>query len=306
MNRLLPTLVCLGVLAGCSEAGDEPPWVNPGSDVLPLHVGAINAPLAYFAERLGGEKVLVTQLAPAGEDPAEWIPGPEDVLEMQGMDLILLNGAGYEPWLDQVSLAADKLVDTSGGLQEELIFTESVTHQHGPQGAHSHGASAFTTWLDPLLAIGQARAISTAIGAVISESGVKNAQRLAALEADLMQLHEDWELAVEPLQGEVVMFSHPVYQYFERRYAVNGESVHWEPDEAPDASQWVAFEELLNERPTTVMIWERQPLATSVMKFSALGIRLAVIDPAGNTGSNADYLSIQRANVESLRSALSN
>jgi zinc transport system substrate-binding protein len=308
MKRLLITLLCVGgSLSGCSEKAGEPVSANVDPDVATVRIGAINMPLAYFAERLGGESVLVTQLAPAGVDPADWTPGAEDVLEMQSMDLILLNGAGYEPWLDRVSLPYDKLVDTSAGMRDALIAAKNIVHQHGPQGTHSHGASAYTIWLDPLLAIEQARtigaAIRAAIGAVGGEPAEMYALRLAALEADLRQLHSDWQLALQPLQGERVLFSHPVYQYFERRYALDGASVHWEADAAPDESQWSDFREMLDEHPARVMIWERKPLETSAAKLAALGIRVIVIDPGAEAGGQANYLNIQQANVTALRAA---
>ena len=37
------------------------------------------------------------------------------------------------------------------------------THSHGPGGEHSHTGTAFTTWLDPLLALQQAKASRDAL-----------------------------------------------------------------------------------------------------------------------------------------------
>jgi zinc transport system substrate-binding protein len=279
--------------------------LNTGAVNSTIQIGAINAPLAYIAERLTGDGVTVSLLAPAGEDPAEWVPRAEDVLEMQKMDLILLNGAGYEPWLDRVSLPAEKLLNTSGGMSEELISTESVTHQHGPEGSHSHAARAFTIWLDPLLAIRQARAVNAAVAAMAGHPGSASGEKLAALEADLMQLHEDWQAAVVQIQGERVLFSHPVYQYFERRYVIEGDSLHWEPDTEPDASQWADLEARIGEHLSRIMIWEQAPLEATKAKLAELGFAVVVIDPAAGVGSTADFLAIQRANVAALRAVTS-
>ena len=78
-----------------------------------LLIYTVNYPLAYFAERIGGDSVEVVFPAPDGIDPAFWQPTTTDILGYQSADLILLNGAGYAKWLSRVSLPAAGLVDTS-------------------------------------------------------------------------------------------------------------------------------------------------------------------------------------------------
>ena len=49
-----------------------------------------------------------------------------------------------------------------------------------------------------------------------------------------------------------VLFSHPVYQYFEAGYGINGRSVHWEPGEMPDDAKWGELTALLKKAPSEV------------------------------------------------------
>jgi len=63
-----------------------------------LSVYAVNYPLAYFAERIGGSSVNVVLPVPADIDPAFWEPDASVIAEFQQADLILLNGAGYANW----------------------------------------------------------------------------------------------------------------------------------------------------------------------------------------------------------------
>ena len=86
---------------------------------------------------------------------------------LQAADLVLLNGAGYEGWLNFVSLREERLVNTTAGLADRLLLLEeAVVHQHGPEGEHSHAGNAFTTWLDPTLAAVQALAIERALASL--------------------------------------------------------------------------------------------------------------------------------------------
>ncbi len=126
-------------------------------------VYASNYPLQYFAERIAASRVEVRLSAPAGEDPAFWKPTSGDVAALQQADLIILNGASYESWLENVSLPTSRLVDTSVAFEERFMTQQNVTtHSHGLDGEHEHSATAFTTWLDLTLAIEQRRAQSRA------------------------------------------------------------------------------------------------------------------------------------------------
>ena len=82
---------------------------------------------------------------------------------------------------------------------------------------------------------------------------------LAALESALSELDTKLGEAARAIGKTPLLFSHPVYQYFARRYALNARSLHWEPEDPPDERAWRALEELLVEHPARWMIWEAAP-----------------------------------------------
>ena len=126
-----------------------------------IEVFAVNYPLAYFAERIGGDHVEIYDPIPSDIDPAFWKPTTEEIIKIQKMDLIFLNGANYAKWTKKVSLPYSTQVNTSKTFAMDYIHVEeSVTHQHGPTGEHSHMGTAFTTWLDIQQAVQQAAAIN--------------------------------------------------------------------------------------------------------------------------------------------------
>ena len=303
----LSTFLCLVIalfLAGCTEPTDTQDTTATVAQGSSLQIIAINDPLAYFTARLGGDSVSVLNPTVPGEDPALWSPEAEDVLRMQQADLIVLNGAGYEPWLDRISLSKNKVLDTSIRLADQTIFIDSVTHQHGPEGDHSHAASAFTWWLDPLLALEQARAIEAALVTQLPTATPAIQQRFASLAEDIQDLHQQWQVLSTSLHEEPILFSHPVYQYFEHRYQLDGHSLHWEPDQDPGSAQWSALEELLKSQPATIMVWEQAPLETTRERLDAMGVQVVVIDPGAAARSEPDYLSVQRANISALQELL--
>jgi zinc transport system substrate-binding protein len=203
--------------------------VCPVSAESPLSIYVVNYPLKYFAERIGGSQVKVTLPVPADEDPVYWTPGITDIGAYQQADLILLNGAGYAKWVSKVSLPRSKTVDTSRGFKNQYITVkETMTHSHGAEGEHAHEGLAFTTWLDLSLAARQAEAIVEALTRKRPQLKEQFRANYWSLENDLLALHNRIKEIVPQSNTVPINFSHPVYDYFEKAYGLNGRPVHWD------------------------------------------------------------------------------
>jgi len=57
-------------------------------------------PLHEFSQIIGQEKVDAILLVPIGVEPHDWEPTIKDVQQMQKSDLIIINGIGFENWVD--------------------------------------------------------------------------------------------------------------------------------------------------------------------------------------------------------------
>lgn len=253
----------------------------------PLHVVASNAPLAYFTKRIGDEAVEVTVPAPAGIDPAFWTPKPGDISAMQAADLIVLNGAGFEHWRAQVTLPERKVIETADGFRANWIeLKDAITHSHGAEGQHSHAGTVFTTWIDPMLAIEQARVIHDRLRQLRPDLEETLRNNYQGLERDLREIDGKLESAVGTQHGLPILFSHPIYDYLTRRFELNAQSVQWEPEEMPSPEEFVALAERLKEHPAKWMVWEDEPGAAIRAKLRELGVECAVVAPASNMGAS--------------------
>jgi len=301
-SRSLVALLASALLAGCWEGEPRAVAPAPGSEKQGrLSVYVVNYPLQYFAERIGGDNVEVVFPAPADEDPAYWSPDPGEVAAYQGADLILLNGAGYAAWLQRASLPQARLVDTSAGFQDQLIPLEAgVSHSHGPEGAHTHTGNAFTTWLDPTLAILQARVVKDAFAKARPDREAAFQEEFEALEADLRDLDQRLTTTAAAIGDAPLLFSHPVYQYLIRRYGLNARSVHWEPDQPPTEMMWRELEELIAAHSAHWMVWEGEPAEVTVKRLEALGLESPVYTPCGSAPGEGDFLSVMRKNAAGL------
>ncbi len=264
----------------------------------------VNYPLMYFAERIGGNQVQVEFPVPGDVDPAYWNPGIVDIAAFQKADLILLNGAGYAKWVQKVSLPRSKVVNTSAKLKNQYIYTKNVmTHSHGGKAKHAHEALAFTTWLDFEMAAGQAEAVAAALSRKRPELKDKFRGNLNGLVGELKALDQEIQKISSQNQSTPLVVSHPVYDYFTRRYGLNIVSVHWEPDEVLMQQQLIELKKILNEHPAKWMIWEAEPDSKSVDKLKAIGVESLVFNPCGNLPEQSDFMSVMRRNVDNLRNA---
>jgi zinc transport system substrate-binding protein len=159
---------------------------------------------------------------------------------------------------------------------------------------------AVTTWLDPELAILQAAAIRDALSAAHSAWEAEFFERFATLEVDLRALDRSLAAAATAIGDAPLLFSHPVYQYLERRYELHGRSVEWEPNEPPSQAMWRELEALLVEHPATWVLWEAEPLPDTERRLEALGLSSVVYAPGGYAPERGDFLSVMRSNVSRL------
>jgi zinc transport system substrate-binding protein len=261
----------------------------------------VNYPLQYFAERVGGEFVQALYPGPVDTDPVNWKPDVATVVEYQQADLILLNGAGYAGWTQQVSLPLAKQVDTSAAFTQLLLpITDKVDHTHGPTGKHVHDDLAFTVWLDPELAKLQATAIHAALGPLLPEQTTILDANLIALADSLLELDEELARTFKLRNGQQIIYSHPVYQYLDQRYELNGISMHWEPDELPADTEFAK----LNNMAGALMIWEAPPLPETEAKLATMGISIIVFDSGATKPASGDYLDVMQANLQRLQSTV--
>ena len=266
-----------------------------------------NYPTYFYASRIvegvtGAPEIVLPII---DGDPAFWIPNAEQIQQLQSADVVFLNGAGAEPWLDLISLDRRRLIDTSSGITDQLIpLQDSVLHQHGPEGEHSHRGTAFTTWLDPQLAVAQAEAVTDALVALAPADEARFRDNMAKLEQELMAVDARLADVFAKLDGRPVLFSHPVYQYLQRRYGINGESLHWEPDEEPGTASWIEMHQLRTTHPSTTMIWEDEPLVSTAQRLADAGITSVAFHTLANRPKQGDFLTAMFDNAARLEAAL--
>jgi zinc transport system substrate-binding protein len=302
MNKSIPLFLLL-VLVSCGPGKPE----QAADKSEQLIVSAVNYPLFYFAQRIGAELIQTEFPAPGNMDPAYWIPDDEALSIYQSSGLILANGANYAKWMEHVSLPSSRIINTSSGAKDSYVeIIEGDSHSHGPDGEHVHTGYAFTTWLDFQIAITQAKAVMEILLSSLPDKRNEIEGRYRELEKELLDLHAAMMDIADSLEKRNLIGSHPVYQYLAEAYSLNISSVHFEPGEMPSESQWKEFDGLIGQHPSTIMLWEDEPLPEVKDILLEKGILALVFNPCGNRPVTGDFMQQMRNNIQALQKALEN
>jgi zinc transport system substrate-binding protein len=263
-------------------------------------------PTTYFAQRIGGAWVRVVCPVPAHADPSFWMPDAAAIQAYQGVDLILVNGAEYEKWLNKVSLPPSKVVETTYPFRKDLLrYAEAITHSHGPGGMHSHEGTDGHTWLDPQNALIQAGQVHQALARLLPSHVAELQANFDALAADLRALDHAMQEVSRTMGEQRLLASHPAYNYLARRYGWKVSNLSLDPEKLPGQEALAKVRTLLKGKPVRIVLWESQPRA-EVAKFfeKELGLQTVVFSPCETPPASGDYLAIMNRNVQHLREAI--
>ncbi len=296
MKNIILLILAVFILLSCGEKKDH----QETNTSLKPRVAVVNYPLNYFTIRIADNIVDVVYPVPGDIDPAYWEPEPQQVELYQNADLIILNGADYAKWIEKVSLPKRKIINSSLAIKDNYIkLQEGITHSHGPKGKHEHKGFAFTTWLNFKYAIIQAEAVKDALIKLLPDSKDNFEKNFSSLKNDLENL--DKRMSEISLNiSEPIIASHHVYQYFAEGYDINIISVLWEPTDMPDEIEWEKFDKLLKANPTSIMIWEDEPVPKLEQELLKREIQVVVFNPGSNTPANGDFLDLMKTNIFNL------
>jgi zinc transport system substrate-binding protein len=190
-------------------------------------------PYLYFVEKIAGDSVEISTLAPEGANPHIFEPTPKQVQEAYQAKIWIRIGESFE----------QKIAKTLSYQHTDLAIVDLSkevpllgAHEHCDCGHHHHeGADAETGdlhfWMSPALAKMQAQAIAKALMETIPEHKEMFAARLASFEKELDALNEKIKEKLRPFAHQAVLVSHPAFSYFCHEYGLEQISIEVEGKE---------------------------------------------------------------------------
>lgn len=262
-----------------------------------------------FTRKIGGDRINVTNLVPAGTEPHDWEPSPGDMANIEKADVLIYNGAGMETWIDQVinSINNKKMikVEAAQGLKLQENSGETGTGSSGDLAYDPH------VWLDPMLAKQEMEAIKNALAT--ADPGNKDfyEKNYADNSRKLTELDREYKTAVAEFSRKDIVVAHQAFGYLCHAYGLNqvaieGLAADSEPSPARMAEiikyakannlRYIFFEELVSPK-----------VAETIAKET--GASTAVLNPLeglteSDINAGKEYFSVMRDNLSVLREAL--
>jgi zinc transport system substrate-binding protein len=266
-------------------------------------------PLTFIAERIGGDRISLTQLVKPGVEAHDFEPAPSDVRAISESDLFIYNHPAFESWALNAAAAASGDNENS----TVAVWTVNLEGEGEGHGGQEHERSTLDAhvWLNPLKAQEQADRILSALTEVDPDGSQIFTRNADALDIELRALDELIAAQLTNCDLYDVVVSHLAFGHMAERYGFNqiglaGLSPEFESGPSQIATVIEKIDELginhiLQEPIVSVRLAETVSAET--------GAQLLVLHPLEvRTGDEASqdlsYIDIMKKNADALGTAM--
>lgn len=250
-------------------------------------------PLHEFSQIVGQDKVDVRLLVPVGVEPHDWEPTIKDVQEIQKSDLIIINGIGFENWVD--NLAENNyqgiIIDTSDGILINNLDQENTADPH--------------IWLNPVYAKKQVQNIALAFSNHDPENGEFYHANAAQYSKKLDLLDSKIRTELSNCNDDFIAF-HNAFSYFAKEYNLNQYTIIPSSNSHGEVTAKTLENVISKARELNIkVIFSEESVNTKTSQIIAdeIGGKVLVLSPL-EIVSDGDYILKMNQNLENLKEAL--
>jgi ABC-type Zn uptake system ZnuABC Zn-binding protein ZnuA len=309
--RLSVAMILILILTACQPNEDK---VNQAD--ASIKVIAVESFLADIVQNIAGERMVVDTLMPKGLDPHSFEPTPRDVARISDSDILFVNGAGFEAWLEGVIENLPEtlvVVEASAGLQSRTVEEEDHADEGKLEEEDDHEIDPHF-WLDPTLVITYAENIRDGLIAIdpegkeiYSSNTEEYIQQLKDLDVYIQE-----KIAVIPMERRLIVTNHESFGYFADRYGfeIVGTIIHSvSSGAAPSAQQMAELVDQMRASGAIAIFMEtgtNPQLAEQLAKETNIKIvyDLYTHSVSDSDGQASTYIDLMKYNVEQMINAL--
>jgi ABC-type metal ion transport system, periplasmic component/surface adhesin len=303
------TVVALLLAAACGGGGGGDGAA--GADGRPQVVAAFY-PLFEAAQRVGGDRVDVVNLTQAGTEPHDLELTPRQVDLIEGADLVLYLGGGFQPGVEEVAERSEgEAIDAMADLT--LLPGVPDEHEEEAEGEEHAGESGMDphVWLDPRLLARMVERVEAALARDDAGGKAAYASNSEAYRRELGLLDDEFGKRLATCQRRVIVTAHAAFGYLARRYGITQEPIAgFSPESEPDPKRLAELAELVRSTGTTTIFTETlvSPRVAETLAREA-GVTTAVLNPIegltqDELGKGETYVSVMKQNLAVLAEAL--
>lgn len=304
MKKFVPVLAVLfsfSLLAGCTGTTGG----AASSDKLSVITSFY--PMYDFASKVGGDKVSVTNLTPAGVEPHDWEPSSSDMIALEKADVFIYNGAGMEHWVDSVLASLEN---------KDLIVVEASAAAPFLDVSGNQDAAAASVdphvWLDPEIAKIEMKAMLDAFVSGSPENADYFQANYDKYSIEFDTLDEEFTAALAQIPQKNIVVAHNAFGYLCNAYGLTQMPIEGlSADSEPDAARMSEIIDFVSQNNVKVIFFEElvsPKVAETIARET--GSSTAVLNPLEGISTEAqaageDYFSVMRTNLNTLVAALS-
>lgn len=276
------------------------------SDDGRLKVMASFYPMYDFAQKVGGDKVEVKDMVPAGTEPHDWEPAATDIRNLEDADVFVYNGADLEHWAEDVlaTLENQNLIVTEASDGVELLDGEG-DHAHGDNGKDPH------VWLDPLRAKKEMENIRDAFCQADPKNRDYYEGNYERYAREFDELDQEFREKLADAKSRDIIVAHEAFGYLCNAYDLKQLAIEGlTPDSEPDPAKMQEVIEYAKEFDIHTIFFE-ELASPKVAKTVAKEVDAvtAVLNPIEGLSdediqAGEDYFSVMRKNLTALQKAL--
>lgn len=294
---LFMTVLAATLLAGCATAGGAAaPSPSPAGDAFtiatsfyPMYIMALNV-----AGDVPGVRV-VNMTQPTTGCLHDYSVTTEDMKNLDGADVLVINGAGMESFLDKViaQFPGLKTIEASKGIP--LIAGE------GDEGDNPH------VWVSIGNAATQVRTIGEQLAAMDPAHGEQFRANAEAYAWKLEALKDRMHRELDGLANRNIVTFHEAFPYFAQEFNLHIVGViEREPGSEPSAKELSDTIEQIKTLGVKALFSEPQYPATAAEAISKeTGASVYKLDPAVTGDMDADaYIRVMEKNLAVLKEAM--
>lgn len=302
---LAATLLVVGGVTGYGlhRAGTVgQPFVDDGR----LKVMASFYPMYDFARKVGGDKIQVKDMVPAGTEPHDWEPAATDIRNLEDADVFVYNGADLEHWAEDVldTLENQDLVVSEASDGVELL-DGGEDHAHGDNGKDPH------VWLDPMRAKQEMANIKDAFVKADPENRDYYEANYEKYAGEFDELDQEFRDGLKDTKSRDIIVAHEAFGYLCNAYDLTQLAIEGlTPDSEPDPAKMQEVIEYAKKYDIHTIFFE-ELVSPKVAKTVAKEVDAvtAVLNPIEGLSeedieAGEDYFSVMRKNLEALQKAL--
>ena len=277
-------------------------------------------PLYFLTKEIAGEKAEVINLTKTGGEPHDYEPSTKDIMSIENSQLLIVNGAFFESWLDKFSDEINSKQTKVLKVAEGLASLKGVGHDHGEENHeeenheeedHEEEQTDPHVWLDPVLVQTQVNIITAKLKEIDASNTNYYEQNQQKLISELQKLDQEFIQGLSACKQHKIVTSHAAFAYLAKRYGFEQIAIQGlNPDEDPSPAKIAATAELARENKINYIFFETLVSPKIAQTIAAeVGAKTLVFNPLeGLTPedevSGKNYFSIQRENLANLRLAL--